>query len=385
VTPRRARTRLAVVLAAVATLAGSRAAAAPPEAPPAWDPATTWAVLIGVLEWENPGFAPFPKEARVDRALEKTLLARGVRPDRTTFLEDEAATTAECREALAKVARSAKEGDTVLFYYAGHGWRNRAGEVFLAPYDVDGDDESTALSVAEIGTVLSKEFHGSRILLFADCCHSGALGRVAEGYAKGTSPRAGAITSSTEDVLSTGNWTFTESLVAVLSGAGAPDADGSGTTTFAEADAHVRREMRFRERQPTAARVGAMEPEFVLARVDPARVVKKLEGGRRVGEFVEFEADEGWETGEVIGAEKGRVLVRRTNAKQPGEWVDAAKVRAPLPLTVRPGEAVEVEWKGRWWPAGVRRTLHDFARVHYDGFGTEWDEWVLPARVRARK
>jgi hypothetical protein len=340
-------------------------------------------VLLGVLEWANPGFSPFPKEGRLDVRLAQTLLGRGVPPDRLHALRDTEATHAACTAALQAAAKATREGETLIVYYAGHGRRDRDGSVFFAPYDVDGDDPSTALSVAEIGEVLRKEFHGARLLLFADCCHSGALGRVAESYAK-SEVKAGAITSSLEDVLSTGAWTFTESLVAVLEGDGAPDADGDRSVTFAEADAYVRRQMRFRDAQPTVARTGGMEPGFVLAKVDPARVPATVEGGRRVGDFVEFQDGDAWVAGEVRGAAKGRLLVRRPGARRPGEWVALARVRAPAALDVRPGQAVEVEWHGRWWPAGVRRTLFDFARVHYDGFGSEWDEWVLPARVRAR-
>lgn len=386
----RSPVRLALALPLAFAFAPCRpASGAPPPPAPAWEPGRTSAVLIGVLEWANPGFAPFPKEGRVDARLAETLTARGVASDRLRFLRDTEATHEACRAALHAAATSAKEGDTLVVYYAGHGWRDRDGKVFFAPYDVDGEDPSTALSVAEIGDVLRQDFHGARLLLLADCCHSGALGRVAESYAAGgahtgVEVKAGAITSALEDVSSTGAWTFTEAMVAVLSGDAAPDADGDRSVTFAEADAYVRRQMRFRESQPTVARTGGMEPGFVLAKVDPARVAPPLEGGRRVGDFVEFSEGDDWRTGEVRGAAKGRLLLRRPGTRRPGEWVDLARVRAPAALDVRPGQAVEVEWHGRWWPAGVRRTLFDFARVHYDGFGTEWDEWVLPARLRPR-
>ena len=32
----------------------------------------------------------------------------------------------------------------------------------------------------------------------------------------------------------------------------------------------------------------------------------------------------------------------------------------------------------------MTRAKGDFALVHYDGFGDEWDEWVGDARIRAR-
>jgi hypothetical protein len=48
-------------------------------------------------------------------------------------------------------------------------------------------------------------------------------------------------------------------------------------------------------------------------------------------------------------------------------------------------DEVEVEWRGKWYPAvvlnpkGENRYL-----VHYDGYGEEWDEVVTSLRIRLR-
>lgn len=48
-------------------------------------------------------------------------------------------------------------------------------------------------------------------------------------------------------------------------------------------------------------------------------------------------------------------------------------------------DEVDVEWRGRWWPAIVlERKSPSRYLVHYDGFGEEWDEVVPPERVRLR-
>jgi len=48
-------------------------------------------------------------------------------------------------------------------------------------------------------------------------------------------------------------------------------------------------------------------------------------------------------------------------------------------------DEIEVEWRGRWWPAIVmdRRGGGRFL-VHYTGYGDEWDEVVGIERIRAR-
>ena len=48
-------------------------------------------------------------------------------------------------------------------------------------------------------------------------------------------------------------------------------------------------------------------------------------------------------------------------------------------------DEVDVEWRGRWWPAIVleRRSPARYL-VHYDGWNAEWDELVPPERIRVR-
>lgn len=49
------------------------------------------------------------------------------------------------------------------------------------------------------------------------------------------------------------------------------------------------------------------------------------------------------------------------------------------------GDPVDVEWKGDWWKAEVKRVRSGPAYyIHYAGWGNEWDEWVGPRRIRAR-
>ena len=53
---------------------------------------------------------------------------------------------------------------------------------------------------------------------------------------------------------------------------------------------------------------------------------------------------------------------------------------------LKPGDRVQGEWAGAWWAAEVLAVQpNGDVRVHYEGWGTEWDEWVLPLRVRPRK
>lgn len=48
------------------------------------------------------------------------------------------------------------------------------------------------------------------------------------------------------------------------------------------------------------------------------------------------------------------------------------------------GDKVMVKWKGNWWKARVIGVGKKSYKIHYDGYGAEWDEWVGPGRIKRR-
>ncbi len=67
------------------------------------------------------------------------------------------------------------------------------------------------------------------------------------------------------------------------------------------------------------------------------------------------------------------------------EWVTAARLRFVKPSAVpapRAGQPVEVEWRGSWWPAEVIEHRAGLTKIHYTGWGAEWDEWIEAPRLR---
>lgn len=58
------------------------------------------------------------------------------------------------------------------------------------------------------------------------------------------------------------------------------------------------------------------------------------------------------------------------------------RVEVPPDAPPRRGDALYVEWHGSYWPAVVTDVDADGrARIHYDGYGDEWDETVGPERT----
>jgi hypothetical protein len=54
-------------------------------------------------------------------------------------------------------------------------------------------------------------------------------------------------------------------------------------------------------------------------------------------------------------------------------------------LNLNPGDLVEVEWEGRWFPAEIIEVGDEEYLIHYEGYENFWDEWVEPDRIRSRR
>ncbi len=74
------------------------------------------------------------------------------------------------------------------------------------------------------------------------------------------------------------------------------------------------------------------------------------------------------------------------------EWVGSDRIQikgASAPVVAssgfKVGDSVQVNWKGSWWNASVIQVLGGGRyRIHYDGYDNSWDENVGPSRIRPR-
>lgn len=374
------RTVILALILLVTTLA------LPARAGAAWQPASTYALLIGILEWQDPSLSSFPKTNRQDRALERALVANGVPAGHVVFLEDRQATLASIRGALGRLMAQAGPGSTLLVYFAGHGTQE-GGRTYLANYDVDTKRlAATGLAVDDLGKRLAAGWHGERLLLLADCCHSGALASVVNQMGTAGRPAA-CLTSATATNTSTGRWTFTEAVVRALTGDGQLDRNGDGRLSFAEVDAHVHDEMKFGEDQLTAGvRAGSFAADWTLRGV--AAPPKQPFGAQRdrwsVGGYVEGLAEGKWWRARVLEAADHRCRLHYVGwADSYDEWVGDDRLRPIAGSRFAAGQRVEVTWEDTWYPARILRSAEGYFHfVHYADYGPEWDEWVTDSRIR---
>lgn len=336
-----------------------------------WNPAKTRALVLGVLVWDDPGLATWPDKGRSDAVLVEVLKSRGVKADKLTYLQNKAATRSASLAALDECLAASAADETFLLYYCGHGGRDQ-GTTVLYPYDCK---KGGTLSVKEIAARIAKNFKGNRVILLADCCYSGGLSEAA-GILQKSGKAALVLASVVSSSTSTGAWTFTDSLVDVFSG---KIAGGSAGIGIAEAAEYLLENMRNADAQlaniekneafPSDYILATSTPPLVPARPlfreaksegkwYPVRILQKSDAGFRV-HYLGY----GDDTDEVVGAER---------------------LRLPKFEAFSNGDAVSVEWSGKWYPAKILETKNGFNLVRYDGYGAEWDEWVAGKRIRKK-
>lgn len=265
-------------------------------AEPLFEPSRTHAVIVGVLQWDSTQVRSFSKDDRKDQELYDTLIGKGVPAGNITLLLDEEATLEGMWDAVHQRAKQAKPGDTLIFYYAGHGVKDSSGVSFL-----NYDQGQGMFRVSHLTPTLKQHFRGQRLLLFADCCYSGALGEVAQTLsAEGIS--SASLTSTTADHLSQQNWTFTQTLLDALNGYRAADRDQNGQITLGETAAEVRDALQFSERQPHGQALGGLPEELVLAATSGVRTYpEELPPPFRLYDYVQVWRDEQWNAARLVG------------------------------------------------------------------------------------
>ena len=335
----------------------------------AWEPGKTWVFAVGVLVY--PSGQAWPDKGRRDAEMIDVLQARGVPADQITFIKDKKATLAAVRKSFDAVLAKAPGDATLWFYFAGHGTRSRTGVSEFRLYD-------KRWPIPDIFATIERSFRGKTALLFADCCYSGGL--CTDAMLRAGRVRYGAIASSLASTVSTGAWTFTESLIAGLRGRIPLPADGSGLVTFAELAHFAEREMAFNDGQlSTAVTANGFDPGLVLA-----------PGIRRehplIGEYVEAKWTDGeWYPGRVEAITGSRSWIHWAGyVESANEWIEEGNIRPFAPRQHPPGTRVAVEWKRSWYPAEVLTGRWGMHLVHYDGFEPIWDEWVSSNRIRLR-
>jgi len=226
-----------------------------------------WVFAVGLVEFREAQYNSFPKARRRDSQVAQSFAVHGVPQDHIVFLQDGAATRARVRSSLKGLLSKSQPGDILFFYYSGHGFRD-SGELFLVNYDSDFQDPDTSWSEASIIDEIEADFKGSSAILATEACYSGLVAKQAAARAKRVA--YGVLSSAEADEESTGEWTFSDELLAGLDGNPYLDEDHDGKITFAELGRGVQAAMAYLDDQGSVvATVGGFDADMKISDARP--------------------------------------------------------------------------------------------------------------------
>lgn len=352
-----------------------------------WSPKHTWVFAVGILEWDHPEIYPsFPAamKNRRDAQLVKFFKDAGVPAEQITYLKDSAATKDRIQHDFRALLDQTDKGDLLIFYFAGHGSRSAdTGETWFANYDASNADDS-AWNIRSIFTAIDKHFSGNRVLMLADCCHSGALYEECRRRNRNNGDHELAyatLTSSFSHNTSTGNWTYSDSILAGFHGESQVDLNHDGVIELNELAQYTDLELAFLEGQKSMFFAAPAFPRAAaLAEVED-------EATPRIGQRVEVEYKGKWYRAKIIDVDGDQAQVHYAGYDDSwNEWAAPERLRPYAPAQFAEGDEVEVEWNQdkKWYPATILKAWYGLHLVHYDNYDASTDEWVGPGTIRIR-
>lgn len=144
---------------------------------------TIYGLFIGIDHYQDPRVPTLRYSVNDARTLQQ-MFANSI-VCRTSLLIDTLATARRIRQSVVNIANEAKEEDSVILYFAGHGAMEEIEEkggkmdsnTYLVPFDADRDDlESTALSMDIDIARFFRRLKARNVILFVDSCYSGEAG-----------------------------------------------------------------------------------------------------------------------------------------------------------------------------------------------------------------
>lgn len=338
--------------------------------------------IVGVLKWKHEDiYSSFPEEKRRDALLAEQFKTMGVPGSKIIYLKNKKSTFKNIGESFEKALALCEKGTTLFIYYCGHGslieTPSGGRDALFACYDA-GDEGIDGWSVKSIFSKLDGGFNGARVVIAADCCHSGFLCEAAASARK--KDDYACLASSLAREQSTGRWTFTEKLVEGLKGAGYIDLNGDGAVALKEISESIGEDMAFAEEQLASSYFGA---SFTGGEITVAAADGGFTGPEK---RLEAKSAGSWYKARVTDKKAGKYKVHYFGWEySDDEWVSTSETRDASIRQYPAGAAVEVEWQGAWYPAKVMRVSKGIHLISYKGYDESWDEWVGPSRMKPVK
>lgn len=102
-----------------------------------------------------------------------------------------------------------------------------------------------------------------------------------------------------------------------------------------------------------------------------------------VGDKVSVQWKGQWYPATVLKVDNNKCFIHYDGyASSWDEWVGPARIKGIAAPAFNVGDSVQVKWKGSWYPAKILKEQNGQFFIHYDGYGSNWDEWVGLGRIK---
>jgi|GEM_PF-325139 hypothetical protein len=337
-----------------------------------WRPQHTRVFLVSLTHFKGGRLHSFSTDDRLDDRFAQLFRDRGVPANQIVLLKDDTATTQNIQSQFTNLLRQSHLGETLFFYFGSHGGYDRkTGEFSYCAFN---DNVNFTWVFDEI----ERTFRGNQAILAADCCYSGGLTELA---LKRKTPIAYACLSSTSSHQTAhSGWRFAQCLIRGLTGNPVVDLDGNGHVDLDELAFYTKRYMAFvAEGMPMFQVTGGFNSKLRLATT--ARSCRSREG-----ELLEIQSNGAWKKAEVLDAQPNRLRVHFTEDTRTvnDAWYTTEHARPFRYESYATGSVVEIlNQSGKtWYTAKVLDHWESIHLCRFDGYSSNYDEWVGPSRIR---
>ncbi|HYG52545.1 MAG TPA: caspase family protein, partial [Flavobacteriales bacterium] len=351
-----------------------------------FDAKNTYVLIVGVLKWKDSQcLHPFSDVNRKDWELKDQLVKMGVPVGNITSLTDEKADLASIQKGFETLSAKCTGNSTFIFYYAGHGIK-KEHEYYFANYDIECERcKKTGFGLSYLSTDLLSMNKAGTIMLWADCCYSGAL--LAQGEKiKEAGRNCIVFSSATASNTSTGNWTFTQTLLDCFRNEKINDDGKDGKITTKDIRLALENAMKYREHQMGGYYSSfTSEYEFVSGATKTV-ITMPSKGSYASGSYAYGKYEGNWKPVRIIAPVGNKYLARfyfYSDYKDVELGVDELK---PIYFTKHNvNDKVDVTWEGQKYASTILKAVNDFYYIKYDGYDDSYNEWVMYDRIYTGK
>lgn len=341
------------------------------------DPANTYVFMSGVLKWQSPSLSSFSNRNRKDEELYNLLLSKGIKKENTVYLKDDDATLGNMNSKLDEILKKTGAQSTFIFYYAGHGVRAGNNPVCFANYDYE-SAKGNGFKATTVSEKINSLFKGKQVWLLADCCFSGALMEEAKKIGS-TGKTVITFTSSSSSNISTGNWTFSQTMIDCLEGLPICDRNTDGKITLGEVRDELFNAMKYREKQLSGTIFYHTDEsqQFSMAKT-PVTVGMPI----KPFDYIYIQQNNKFEPARAMLYSGSNVMGALYHYSDKVSVTVPVSKTKPIAFADYPtGMNVQVEWNGKNYPAFIKETKAGFHYIHYTGYDDSWNEWVMYDRI----